>query len=322
MWTLTLSPMAYALDQETVAPAALEPDPYELTLAAWLVEGGATPEKGAADAAGMMKAERELPWATGVMPIGDEATLTLGEGDRWIGPAPTSFVLEMWGNPPRELMGGMVLPAGSHLFGPHSWAVLVDYVGDGWVDDSEAAEIDYDDLLVDMKEGMAASAEERRAEGFEGLTLVEWAEPPHYDSPSKVLYWAQHLRSDSGGTTLNYDVRVLGRGGVLSLNAIADMKDLPEIRPAMERVRHAAAFVPGRTYADYQPGVDPVAAYGLAALVAGGALAGKAGLFKVLIAAIIAGKKFILIGAVALFGILAKVVGGRRKSDPTPPTAA
>src|SRR5688572_14612284 len=212
MGWLALVPFAYAVDQETVtAPAAAEPDPYEVALRAWLVEGGATPDEAATDAAAMMQAERELPWASsGVMPVGDEATVKLGEGDRWIGPDPTSAVLEWWGNPPEELMGGLILPAGSHLFGPHSWAVLVDYVGDGWIDDADAAEIDYDDLLVDMQEGTAASAEERRAAGFDGLELVGWAEPPHYDSPSKVLYWAQHLTSDSGGTTLNYEVRVLG----------------------------------------------------------------------------------------------------------------
>jgi uncharacterized membrane-anchored protein len=312
MWTLALHSLASA--------SVTEPDPYELALRAWLLESGAPAEEASSTAADMAKFERELPWGTGVMPVGEEATVSLGEGDHWLGPAPTSTVLEMWGNPPdQNLVGGLIVPAGSHLFGPHSWAVLVDYVGDGWVDDADAAEIDYDDLLAEMKEGAAADAKERRKAGLEGLTLVEWAEPPHYDATTKVLYWARHLRTDSGSTTLNYEVRVLGRGGVLSLNALGDLEDLAPIRTTMETVRNAAVFKPGRTYADYQSGVDPIAAYGLAALVAGGALAGKAGLFKVIIAALIAGKKFVILGALAVSAVLGRLFGRNKAAPPSAP---
>jgi len=50
----------------------------------------------------------------------------------------------------------------------------------------------------------------------------------------------------------------------------------------------------------------------LAALVAGGVLA-KAGFFKMILAAILAGKKLVLIGIAALAGILKKVFG--RKTE-------
>jgi uncharacterized membrane-anchored protein len=319
MWSVVLLSSAYALDAEAPPPTApTEPDPYEVALRTWLEKDGE--EEAASIAHDMARAERELPWSTGVMPVGDQAHVTLAEGDRWLGPEQASHVLEMWGNPPTELVGGLILPANAHLFGPSSWAVLVDYTDDGWIDDSDAAEIDYDDLLAEMKENTAADAVERRKAGLDGLTLAGWAEPPHYDAATKVLYWARELESDSGDSSLNYEVRVLGRGGVLSLNAVADMNDLEKIRPVMEQVRGAAAYVPGRTYADYQPGVDPAAAYGLAALVAGGALAGKAGLFKVLLAALIAGKKFVLLGAAAIAGVVGKLFGGRGKKTEAPPS--
>ena len=53
-----------------------------------------------------------------------------------------------------------------------------------------------------------------------------------------------------------------------------------------------------------------MATYGLAALVTGGILA-KAGFFKLLIPGIIAAKKLIIVGAVAVAGFLKKIFGGK-----------
>ena len=99
---------------------------------------------------------------------------------------------------------GLVVPAGTHLFGAGSWAVLVRYIEDGWVDDSEAASIDYDELLASMQEGQESGNDERRKLGLDALTMSGWAESPHYDAPSHVLYWATLLRAESGNATLNY----------------------------------------------------------------------------------------------------------------------
>ena len=66
-------------------------------------------------------------------------------------------------------------------------------------------------------------------------------------------------------------------------------------------------FNAGNRYADYKPGTDKVAAYGLAALVAGG-IAAKAGLFKGLIVALIALKKFVIIGVIAAVALVKKLL--------------
>jgi uncharacterized membrane-anchored protein len=63
-------------------------------------------------------------------------------------------------------------------------------------------------------------------------------------------------------------------------------------------------FKAGHRYIDFDPKVDKVAAFGLGALIAGG-VAAKAGLFKGLIALLIAGKKVALAGLIA-FGAAAK----------------
>ena len=60
--------------------------------------------------------------------------------------------------------------------------------------------------------------------------------------------------------------------------------------------------------------VDEVAAYGLGALVAG-KVAAKAGLFKGLLAVLMAGKKFLVVGFIAVVAVLRKMFGGGDGSD-------
>jgi uncharacterized membrane-anchored protein len=74
-------------------------------------------------------------------------------------------------------------------------------------------------------------------------------------------------------------------------------------------------FTPGNLYEDYKPGVDKIASYGLAALIAGG-IAAKAGLFKWLIAGLIAFKKVIPVAVVALFALFKRIFGGKPAKDP------
>lgn len=291
--------LSHALAQDPV-PA----DPFVAELQSWLVAQGAPAEEAPAIAAGIMQYEASLPWQTGEISLRDGAiTLSLAPGDRYVGPEATSQILERWGNPPDPHTDGLLLPGGTHLFGPGAWAVLVQFQPDGWVDDSDAASIDYDELLVAMQEGQEQGNAERKRLGLEGLHITGWAESPRYDASSHVLYWATLLQTDLGATTLNYDVRVLGRKGVLSLNALAAQEDLPRIKPAMERVRALARFNEGHRYADYVPGADAKAAYGLAALVAGGAVAAKSGLLKGLLAVLLASKKLLVVGVLALVGV-------------------
>jgi uncharacterized membrane-anchored protein len=111
--------------------------------------------------------------------------------------------------------------------------------------------------------------------------------------------------------TLNYDVRVLGREGVLSMNAVAGMPQLAAIEADMQELLKVAAFNAGYRYEEFNEDTDRMAAYGLGALVAGG-VAAKAGLFAKLGALLLAFKKFIILGLAALGGFLAKLFRGRK----------
>ncbi len=103
---------------------------------------------------------------------------------------------------------------------------------------------------------------------------------------------------------------MLGRRGVLVLNAVAAMDQLESIKRAMGQVMGFVEFNEGHRYADFVPGTDKVAEYGIAALIAGG-VAAKAGLFKVLLAALIGLKKVLVVALAAAAAFFRKLF--RRK---------
>jgi uncharacterized membrane-anchored protein len=80
----------------------------------------------------------------------------------------------------------------------------------------------------------------------------------------------------------------------------------------MKEVMSFADFRPGQRYADYKPGTDRAAAYGIGALVAG-KLAAKAGFFKLILGALLAGKKFVILALVGVGALAARFF--RRKSE-------
>jgi uncharacterized membrane-anchored protein len=105
---------------------------------------------------------------------------------------------------------------------------------------------------------------------------------------------------------------VLGRQGVLVLNAIATMNQIDTIKTEMKHVTAFTDFTPGNRYADFNAATDKTAEYGLAALVAGG-VAAKLGLFGKLFAFLLAFKKLIILGVVAVGVGIARFFKG--KSD-------
>lgn len=270
----------------------------------------------------VQKIESELKFQQGVVTIKDGlAKLTLPEGFRYLNPDDTEKVLvDIWGNPPREKSLGMIVPAGFKAIGDNSWAVIITYEEEGYVKDDEAAGINYNDLLKQMQEGTRGANEERQKAGYEPIELIGWAEPPHYDKASHKLYWAKDLKfGDNEEHTLNYDIRALGRRGVLSLNAVGSMGQLNDIKTSMQSVLGFVEFNEGHRYSDFVAGTDKVAAYGIAALIAG-KLAAKAGFFKVLLGLLIAGKKFVVVAVIGLLVLLKKLFS--RKSDSTEETVS
>lgn len=202
-----------------------------------------------------------------------KARLELGTGYYFLGPADArKVIVDAWGNRPEQADGvlGIVFPVGQDLISS-DWGAVVTYESSGYVSDGDARSTDYDQLLNELRSGEDAENEDRKKQGYPSAHLVGWAQPPSYDAARHDLLWAREI--EFGGEaehTLNYDVRHLGRSGVLSLNMVATMSDLPQVRAAAQALARTAEFDAGVRYADHHSG-DKTAGYGLAGLIAAGA---------------------------------------------------
>lgn len=252
-----------------------------------------------------------LKQQTGTITLpGAIATLKLNDEFYYLDPKDSERLLtDGWGNPPGHKTLGMIIPKAVSPLSEKGWGVIVSYKNDGHISDDDAAKIDYAELLKQMQEDDAEDNKQRQQQGYAGLHLLGWAEPPHYDEATHKMYWARELKADDATqNTLNYSIRVLGREGVLELNAVAAMADLPTIKQELPKVLAATNFTDGNLYTDYNPSTDKLATYGLAALVAGG-IASKAGLFAKIGIMLLAAKKFVIIGLVAIVAFARKLFG-------------
>lgn len=245
---------------------------------------------------------------TGKVALGsDLATLDVPNDFYFLGAADAERVLvEAWGNPPGQHTLGMLFPAEFTPFDKAAWAVTIEYDEDGHVSDSDASSIDYTKLLADMRRDIHDANPGRESAGYQPIELVGWAEPPHYDSRARKLYWAKELRfGNEPDTTLNYEIRALGRKGVLSMTFVASTASLAAINERRDAVLAMAEFNPGKRYDDFDSSIDKVAAYGIGALIAG-KVAAKAGL---LAGGLLLVKKFGVVIAVAAAAAARKLKG-------------
>ncbi len=259
--------------------------------------------------------EAGLHYQTGPITLpGGIAALKLTERFRYLPPEDAERLLTQgWGNPPSGNTLGMIIPAELSPLAQGGWGVVITYDKDGHVKDDDAQDINYADLLSEMQADIRQSNDERKAQGFGELNLLGWAEQPSYDKASHKLFWAKELQFDQAAEhTLNYNVRVLGREGVLVLNAVSSMGQIGQVKADMQQVIAATDFTPCHCYEDFDEKTDKIAEYGLAALVAGG-VASKLGLFRKLLALAVAFKKLIILGLAAAGAFIVKLFS-RRKS--------
>ncbi len=246
---------------------------------------------------------------------GAKASLDLGEDYIFYDQQDAHKILtEVWGNPPQAAEGvlGMVMKAGTTPF-DDAWGAVISFEDVGYVSDDDAAEVDYDELLTSLKDATRTANLERAKNGYETINLVGWAERPDYDPATHSVVWAKDLQfSGEEGDVLNYDLRTLGRYGVLSVNMVAGMPQLDEVRLAAHELAKHAAFDSGARYADYNAATDRAAEYGIGGLIAAGAgvaAAKKLGILAILLKFI---KPILIGGAVvfaALFGRIKRLFG-------------
>ena len=260
---------------------------------------------------------RTFHYQTGKVILGKNlATVNVPAGCLYLGPEESKILMEdIYGNPPAPLSLGMLLSDTPSMVESMRWLVDINYNDEGHVKDDDAKDINYDDLLKQLKEEAEESSKERVQQGYEKVSMIGWAANPFYDEKNKKLHWAKELAFGTDAEhTLNYNIRILGREGFLEMNIITGMSMLAEVNKDVNMILASTNFIPGQTYADFNEDTDKLAEYGIGGLIVGGILAktgilAKIGIFLLKII------KPLIFGIIALFGFLGKKFSGRKKEE-------
>ena len=208
----------------------------------------------------------ELKWmsAPSVGKVGDKAEFKVTGSSRFLDSLETDKFLQLNGNLPTKDAYTIASAKGD-------WFGILQVVEEGYVKDDE--KIDADALLESLKEGNKLGNERKKEKGLTILILDGWYFPPRYDTENKRLEWGTKLRSPSDNSvTVNVTTKILGKSGYTSAILVSSPetldKDLVDFKATLKNFD----YVSGEKYSEWRQG-DKVAAYGLGALVLGGAAA-------------------------------------------------
>jgi uncharacterized membrane-anchored protein len=202
-----------------------------------------------------------------------------------------------------------------------SYLIVVSYDEEGYIKDDE--NLDSDEILKAIRDGEEEYNKERKEAGFPPIHADGWQEQPHYDKAKHQVIWGLAIRSEND-TSVNYNTRVLGRKGYVSVNLVTSTAALQKHKPAASAILSGTTFGSGSRYEDFDEKSDKVAEYGLTGLVLGGVGLGVAKLVKigllakfgkVLLAALFAGKKLIF-AALAAGAVGWRKLFGKRNDEP------
>jgi uncharacterized membrane-anchored protein len=249
-----------------------------------------------------------LNWVRGpgTAPIGDAlAEIDLGEGYVYLDAEGSRRLMELTHNP----VSGQEMATIAPVAEGEEWWVIFEFEESGYVSDDERDDLDADVMLESIRAGTEASNAERERRGWATMSIVGWHEPPHYDFETNNLSWAVIGKSGEH-ENVNRIIKLLGRRGVMTATLVASPNELDSAIYQVDSLLAGYRFQPGNTYAEYVPGTDKLAAYGLTALVVGGGAAAlaKSGLLARL-------WKPIAIGLAALGAGIKRFFGGGRSAD-------
>jgi uncharacterized membrane-anchored protein len=249
----------------------------------------------------------------------DIAQMELPEGYAFAGPDDARTLLRSMGNRPTGSELGLLVPSSED----QNWFIVFSWQPVGFVKDDEKDKIDADAILKNIQEATEEGNTWRKENNLPALKVIGWAEPPRYDERTNNLVWATLAESEGGGRSVNYNMRLLGRRGIVSATLVEDPELLAKSKPFAYAAMEKFSFKQGSRYSEWQQG-DKVAEYGLTALVAAGAgaTAAKLGFFGFLGKLFAKGGKAIVAGVLALLAGLGKLwnsIRGKASSEPPQP---
>lgn len=163
------------------------------------------------------------------------------------------------GSPPNDWTLGVARHAAAN-----DWSVEVGYLGVGHLAAVDARELVPHELIKRVK----AAAVKDNANGPGAFEVIGFSVTPHYDRRAKRLVWAERMHFQSEPSdTIDYQVRTLGRDGVLAMHTVAPAERLDEIQARLPELLAATSFTAGNRYDDFDGASDPVAPFGLDGLI-------------------------------------------------------
>ena len=254
----------------------------------------------------MLQKYAAIPWQSGptVGEIGDMAQIEVPEGYMFTGASGAQDLLELYGNPRDPGMLAAIVSEDEDS----DWTLIFQFDEIGYVDDSDRDSIDAGALMSAFRASIEPGNQQRRQLGLEEMSSMDWQEKPFYDGQTNNLTWALKVNFPSG-STINYDIRLLGRRGVMEATLLADPETYAQQVPEVKQVLANFSFTDGNKYSQWTKG-DKVAAVGLTGLIAGGGMvaAAKTGLLAKIGLLFAKGGKAIIIGVIVFFGAIASFI--------------
>jgi uncharacterized membrane-anchored protein len=268
------------------------------------------------DAATMVLIERynSIQWQEGPVKvqIGTMGEIEVPAGYQFASDTHAQTLLEVYGNPRNPNILGAVVPTSEE----ENWTLIFQFDAVGYIKDADRESIDAEEILSGFQSGLPAMNQQRRAIGSSECRGISWTEKPFYDAQTNNLTWALNLAFDEGNA-INYDIRMLGRHGVMEATILGDPATYAQAVPKVKQLLTSYAFTSGNKYSEWTQG-DKVAAIGLTGLVAGGglAVAAKTGFLAKIGLLLAKGGKGIILAIVVAFGafgsFIKKLFGGGR----------
>jgi uncharacterized membrane-anchored protein len=215
------------------------------------------------------------------------------------------------GGDPAEGVVAIVYKPGS------KWHVVIGYSDSGYIDDSDASDLDADELLDSSRSGTAEQNKTRKAIGQPELVIDSWTEKPRYDQAQHHLIWgiAAH---DVDGKVVNFFTRILGRNGFVLVNLIDAPERMEVSKKEALAILQATHFNPGSTYADHVSS-DRSSGLGLRGLVLGGAGVAVASKLGLIAKILLVFKKLFIVVFAAIGGFFRWLFRRKRRTQDADP---
>lgn len=204
------------------------------------------------------------------------ATIKVTENHYFLNGSDTNNLLVEWGNLPSSY-------AGSIVDKDFTYVITFNFEDTGYIKDEDKDDLDADELMEAFREGNAEGNKERKKRGLQTFEISGWSQKPEYVESTNRVIWGITIESADGISSINHEIRLLGRKGVMSATIICDPAQISTVIPTVDSMLEGFEFNDGEKYSQFEEG-DKVSEYGLKALIVGGGIfaASKLGLFALL----------------------------------------